>query len=146
VTLLGNGAETVRSFVQTSSVWPIIEHLGPAPLEQRVKFFKQADLFVLPTYAEGMPVAVLEAMAAGLPVITTRVGGIPELIEDGVEGFLIAPGDVEALADRITRLIRDPSERRRMSERGQAKARNFDEKLFLARLGAQLRLATDRTL
>jgi glycosyltransferase involved in cell wall biosynthesis len=84
-------------------------------------------------------------MAAGLPVIATHVGGIPELIEDGVEGYLIAPGDVEALADRITRLIRDPSERRRMGERGQSKARKFDEKLVLARLGAQLRLASSRT-
>jgi O-antigen/teichoic acid export membrane protein/glycosyltransferase involved in cell wall biosynthesis len=145
VTLLGNGAETIRPFAQTSSVWPLIEHLGPAPLEKRVKFFKQADLFVLPTYAEGMPVSVLEAMAAGLPVISTRVGGIPELIEDGVEGYLVAPGDVEALANRITRLIRDPSERRRMGERARAKARNFDEKLVLARLGAQLRIATDQT-
>lgn len=144
LTLLGDGAETLKPFFQNSGVWPLIEHLGPVKMEERVKYFKRADLFVLPTYAEGMPVAVIEAMAAGLPVIATRVGGIPELIDDGVEGYLVAPGDVEALADRIARLIRDPSERQRMGKRGQVKARKFDEKLILTRLGAQLRLATGR--
>jgi glycosyltransferase involved in cell wall biosynthesis len=68
-----------------------------------------ASIYLLPSYNEGMPMSVLEAMAAGLPVITTPVGGIPEAVSDGVEGFLVQPGDVDALADRLTQLLLDPS-------------------------------------
>jgi len=60
---------------------------------------------------DGLPVALMEAMAAGRAVVSTRVAGIPELIEDGVSGVLVAPGDEEALADAIERLARDPASR-----------------------------------
>jgi glycosyltransferase involved in cell wall biosynthesis len=142
--MLGRGAETIEPLCRESGLWPVIDHFGAVPLDERVTFFKWADLFVLPTYAEGMPMVVLEAMAAGLPIISTPVGGIPELIENGVEGFLVEPGDVNALADRITRLVEDRTERQQMGARGQAKAREFDLSLVLERLGAELRAATDR--
>jgi glycosyltransferase involved in cell wall biosynthesis len=76
----------------------------------------QADCFVLPSYAEGLPMAMLEAMACGLPVIATTVGGIPEVITDGKEGFLVAPGDIGALADRMIKLARDISLRQLMGQ------------------------------
>ena len=85
-----------------------------------------ADCLVLPSYAEGLPMAVLEAMARGRPVIATNVGAIPEAITDGREGFLIEPGDVDALADRMVRLSRDAGLRRAM---GRA-ARRRAEKAF----------------
>jgi glycosyltransferase involved in cell wall biosynthesis len=78
--------------------------------------FKRASCFVLPSYAEGLPMAMLEAMAHGMPVIATRVGAIPEVVTDGVEGFLIEPGDVAALADRMVQMERDPSLRHRMGQ------------------------------
>jgi glycosyltransferase involved in cell wall biosynthesis len=81
-----------------------------------------ADCLVLPSYAEGLPMAVLEAMAYGLPVIATRVGAIPEAVTDGQEGFLIEPGDVEALADRLLRLAEDVSLRRRMGQAARRRA------------------------
>ncbi len=139
--MLGRCAETIEAFCRESGLWPIIDHFGSVPLSERAIFFKWADLFVLPTYAEGMPMVVLEAMAAGLPVISTPVGGIPELIEEGVEGLLVQPGDVGALADRITQLVEDKVERQRMGVRGQAKAREFDLSLILERLGGELRAA-----
>ena len=138
--MLGRCTETIEAFCRESGLWPIIDHFGSVPLNERAIFFKWADLFVLPTYAEGMPMVVLEAMAAGLPIITTSVGGIPELIEDGVEGLLIQPGDVGALADRITQLVEDKLERQRMGARGQAKACEFDLSLILERLGGELRV------
>ena len=65
--------------------------------------------------------AILEGMAYGLPVISTKVGAIPEVITDGVEGFLIEPGDVEALADRMVRLDTDSALRQRMGEAARAR-------------------------
>jgi O-antigen/teichoic acid export membrane protein/glycosyltransferase involved in cell wall biosynthesis len=139
VMMLGHGVEKIRPSLERSVAWPRIEHLGPVAADQRISFFKHADIFVLPTYAEGMPVSVLEAMAAGLPVITTPVGGIPELIEDGVEGFLISPGDVQALEDRIALLVGDAKLRQRMGARARLKAQQFDESIMMERLGELLR-------
>ncbi len=65
--------------------------------------------------------AILEALAAGLPIVTTRVGASPELIEEGVNGYLVAPGDVDALRQQMERLIRDPALRWKMGENNRRK-------------------------
>lgn len=71
-------------------------------------------LFILPSYAEGMPMALLEAMSWGLPVIATPVGGIPQVIEHDVNGLLVPAGDIDGLAANITRLMKDPALRERL--------------------------------
>jgi len=76
------------------------------------------DILVLPSYAEGLPVAVLEAMAAGLAVITTPVGAIPDLVLDGETGFLVNAGDIDALTDRLVRLVADPALRQSLGAEG----------------------------
>ncbi|MBI3997411.1 MAG: glycosyltransferase family 4 protein [Armatimonadetes bacterium] len=81
-----------------------------------------SDIFVLPSRWEGLPFAVIEAMMAGLPVVAARVGGLPELIEDGVTGLLVPPGDPPALAAALRRLIVDPALRRQMGSAGREKA------------------------
>ena len=139
--MLGQLSGTIEELCHESGLRPLIDHLGPVSLDERIAFFKRADIFILPTYAEGLPIAALEAMAAGLPVITTPVGGIPELVDDGVEGYLVEPGDAEALADRIAYLIYDPEQRQLMGRRAQAKARQFDWSIVLAQLGMELRQA-----
>ncbi|HTX06113.1 MAG TPA: glycosyltransferase [Steroidobacteraceae bacterium] len=73
-----------------------------------------ATIFVLPSYIEGMPMALLEAMSFGLPAIATAVGGVPEVITPEVNGLLVAPGDIEALAAAIARLMSDPRLRQRL--------------------------------
>ena len=105
-----------------------------AGLEDHVRFLgvlagpaKQAALasagcVVLPSYVEAMPMAILEAMAHGRAVIATGVGAVAEVITDGVEGFLIAAGDADALADAMTRLAEDPSLRQRMGRAGRRRA------------------------
>jgi glycosyltransferase involved in cell wall biosynthesis len=82
------------------------------------RFLPSCDVAVLSSWTEGLPVIVLEALAAGVPVVATAVGGTPEVIEDGINGFLVPPGDPAALAQRIRDALRDDSLRRGMGERG----------------------------
>ena len=76
--------------------------------EELINLYRTADLFVLPTRADSHSIASLEAMAMGLPVIATNVGGIPDIILDGETGYMIKPDDAEALADRLTRFVSHP--------------------------------------
>jgi len=80
------------------------------------------DTFVLSSDTEGLPLVVLEAMATGLPVLSTRVGGVPTVLDDGETGFLVPIGDAAALRDRVARLHRDPTASRACGERARAAA------------------------
>jgi glycosyltransferase involved in cell wall biosynthesis len=79
------------------------------------------DVFCLPSFAEGLPLVVLEAMAQGKPVVATPVGGTPELVVDGETGVLVPPGDADALARALTELLADPPRAARMGEAGRAR-------------------------
>ena len=72
---------------------------------QKYERFARADIFALPTHAEGMPIAILEAMAGAIPVVASSVAGIPDMITNGKEGLLIPCGDVEALTESINTLL-----------------------------------------
>ncbi len=96
-------------------------HRGLEPYaDELLELYRDADLFVLPTRADCLAVVLGEAMAASLPVITTRVGGHAEAVEDGESGYVIDPDDPTALRDRIERLVADPVLRARMGARGRA--------------------------
>lgn len=86
------------------------------------KCLKESGIFLFPSYYEGMPMAVLEAMAYGMAIVTTRVGGIPHLLEDGGSGYLCEPGDIEGLSKRLLELSKDGDKRRKMGERARQKA------------------------
>ena len=86
------------------------------------KCLKESGILLFPSYYEGMPMAVLEAMAYGMAIVTTRVGGIPHLLEDGVSGYLCEPGDIEGLSKRLLELSKDGDKRRKMGERARQKA------------------------
>jgi glycosyltransferase involved in cell wall biosynthesis len=79
------------------------------------------DIFVLPSLSEGIPMALLEAMAASRAVVASRVGGVPEIIEDGVEGFLVEPMDVNSLTERCLRLIQSPDMAQKMGQTARAR-------------------------
>ncbi len=83
------------------------------------RFYASIDIFVLPSYNEGMPMTVLEAMAAGKPVIATRAGSIPDIVRHGETGLLYTPGDRASLAGSLSRLAGEPELARRMGARGQ---------------------------
>jgi glycosyltransferase involved in cell wall biosynthesis len=86
---------------------------------------RAADLFVVSSYLEGMGTSTLDAMAAGLPVVATRVGGIPEIVSDGVTGLLVPARDPRALADAILRLAGDAELRDRFGGAARVQVRAF---------------------
>jgi glycosyltransferase involved in cell wall biosynthesis len=100
-------AAQIREVCEQEGVSPYVQIPGPATGQDKLDLFLSSSIFVLPSYMENFPYAVLEAMACGLPVIATPVGALPEVVEEGVNGFLIAPGDYRALAERIALLARD---------------------------------------
>jgi glycosyltransferase involved in cell wall biosynthesis len=98
-----------------------IKFPGMVTGEEKISLLSRANIFILPSYHENLPVAILEAMAMGIPIVATSVAGIPELIEDSKNGFLIQPGDCSALADRIIQLSQDPNLCQTMAEANIAK-------------------------
>jgi glycosyltransferase involved in cell wall biosynthesis len=96
-----------------------VAFLGPVDASARRKLLRDADVFLLPSHAEGMPNAVLEAMAAGLPVIATPVGALPEMLPEGV---LVPPGDASAIARAVLDLARDSVRRRELGRRNHLRA------------------------
>jgi glycosyltransferase involved in cell wall biosynthesis len=83
------------------------------------------DVFVLPSLFEGLPLAILEAMAAGRPVVATAVDGVPEIVKDGVTGFLVSPGNPAQLARALVRLLRDPRTAARFGDAARQRAQDF---------------------
>ena len=99
--------------------------LGSVSDEEKNRAPQNSQLFILPSYAEGQPLSILEAMASGLPIISTKVGSIPEIIIDDVNGYVIAPGDSESLVKYINHLATDEEVRRRISENNMNCAKNL---------------------
>jgi glycosyltransferase involved in cell wall biosynthesis len=107
----------------------VVQQLG---LNDRVTFlgwqtdlaplFERWDVFAMPSIEEAFGIAALEAMAAGLPVVATNVGGVPELVEHGKTGWLVPPGDPVALSERLTALLVDPQQQRLMGAAGRRRA------------------------
>ena len=73
---------------------------------EKDKLLQESTLFMLPSYQEGLPMAILDAMAYGLPIVSTYVGGIPQLIQNGESGYLAQPGDCQAIADGILQYLK----------------------------------------
>ncbi len=98
---------------------------GQVPPEEIPVYMAAADIFVLPSLSEGVPNVLLEAMAAGLPVVATDVGGVPELIADGENGLLVKPGNSEQLAAKLLALLKDDALRERMALRNRREAKKY---------------------
>jgi glycosyltransferase involved in cell wall biosynthesis len=105
-----------------------VQFAGQISQAELAAWMRCACMFALPTYSEGLPRVVFEAMAAKLPVIASGVSGVPEIVHDGVTGFTVSPGDELELGEKIRWLLRHPDEAREMGER----ARQITERIFSA--------------
>jgi|GEM_PF-202934 len=117
--------EKIKALCVSRGIEKNVVLLGWLDKERLLEVFRAAHVFLLPSYQECFPVSILEAMAAGLPVVSTKVGGIPEMIEDGVNGFLVRPGQVRELYDRVMALLKDSSMREDMRRNNIKKAQDM---------------------
>jgi glycosyltransferase involved in cell wall biosynthesis len=139
LTIVGDGPGRARleARIATLGLENHVRLTGAQSQADVARWMAWADVFVLPSFAEGLPIVLMEAMAARRAVVATRIAGIPELVEDGVNGFLVAASDVDALADRVERLLGDPDMRLAMGDAGRAKVvADHDVRLQGERLAA----------
>ena len=116
--MVGDGPDR-NQVEQLAGELGIVRHcLFPGYQEEVGQFFSAFDVFVLPSGNEGTPVTAIEALAGGCPVVATRVGGVPDVVRDGEDGFLVEPGAVDELAERLAQLAADPKLRARMGASG----------------------------
>lgn len=110
---------------------------GPVGQDELPAVFTRHDVFCLPSFAEGVPVVLMEAMAAGLPVVGTRIAGVPELVEHGQTGLLVAPGRVDLLVEALSEVVDAPDRTVRMSANARLKVeKDFDAERCAADLAA----------
>lgn len=125
--LAGHAGEDAKSWLDTMARPPLaghVEHTGYVPENRREEILKGAQMFVLPSFEEGFGLTALEAMSAGVPVVASNRGSLPEVVGDA--GLLIDPDDVESLVDAMARLARDPELRAVCAQRGLERSREFN--------------------
>ena len=134
--LCGDGDfKKIQDIIMSKRLETNVKLLGYVDERKKRKVFLSSSIFVLPSYFEGMPRCLLEAMSYSLPVVTTRVDGIPELVEDGVTGILIEPGDINALAYKIITLLKEDRIRNEMGRNARLSVQtNFNVDAKLAEL------------
>ena len=127
ITFAGDGeVEQVRECIRSHGVDGAVEVIGWVDPSTRDQLLTESAIFVLPSYNEGLPMAMLEAMAHGVVPVTTPVGAIPEVVTDGVDGLLVKPGDPKQLAAALQSLVVDDELRDRLAKAAFARAAEFD--------------------
>jgi colanic acid/amylovoran biosynthesis glycosyltransferase len=129
LTVVGDGPDRAELEKMTEELGLVerVKFIGYQSQAEVRQHLQQTDVFVLPSFAEGVPVVLMEAMAAGIPVVATQIAGVSELVEDGISGYLVPPGDPDSLAKRIELLLSDRSLRAKFGASGRLKVENdFD--------------------
>jgi glycosyltransferase involved in cell wall biosynthesis len=123
LTVVGDGPDRAALEQQTADLGLTdrVKYVGYQSQTEVRQHLQQTDVFVMASFAEGVPVVLMEAMAAGVPVVATQIAGVSELVEHEVNGFLVPAGDAVSLSDRIGELIDDASLRSRFGTAGRAK-------------------------
>ncbi|MFW6198924.1 MAG: glycosyltransferase, partial [Acidobacteriota bacterium] len=130
--LVGDGPlrDDVEAMIDELELGGTVRLLGARPQEEVARRMSEASVLVLPSVVapdgqmEGIPVVLMEAMASGCPVVSSRISGIPELVRDGVDGILTEPGDAAAVAAAVRRILEDPAEAERLAQNARAAVRS----------------------
>ncbi len=138
--VLGDGPERepLRQLAVDRGVAGRIRFLGGGTRDDVLRLFRAADAAILPSSWENFPHTVVEALAVGTPVVATAVGGVPEIVVDGVNGLLVPPGDLEALTGAIDRVMRDRALRERLAAAAAASVEPLREEALLEQIEAIL--------
>lgn len=129
--------DALRAHIAAQGIADAVEVLGWVGPDDKRAQFQRSAIFALPSYDEGLPMAMLEAMAQAKAVVVTPVGGIPEAVQDGEHALLVPPGDVPALAGALARLLDDAALRARLGQQARARViERYAAERVLARVGA----------
>ncbi len=119
VVMVGNGPikNKIQEHIRTRNLFNVktVNHLSHSEL---LEYYHKSRIYILPSYYEGLPTTVLEAMACKLPVVASNVSGIPEAIEEGVTGYMLSPGDIKGFYSRIVEMLENPEKQRNFGEMG----------------------------
>ncbi len=126
--------DRVLNFIKDNDLGGIVKFVGWVSGDDKATILSKTDILILPSYYEGLPISILEAMSYAMPVITTPVGGIPEVVTDGVEGTLFTPGDKAAMTRAIDRYIECPGLIIKQGNAGWEKSKLFSPEHIVNRL------------
>lgn len=129
LTIVGNGAWRGRLQQQIDELGLTDAVTITGTVGNVEDYLAAADLYVASSLFEGLPLSILEAMAAGLPVVSTKVGGVPDIVRHGENGLLVPPGDAEAYVAALTELVENNEKRTAYAARSKALSKNYDEEL-----------------
>ena len=134
--LVGNGEErqSLQGLTKELDLEEDVTFVGKVPNEEIPQYMIASDVFVLPSLSESFGIVNLEAMACGLPIVATKVGGLPEIIEEGKNGFLVEPKNLEQIAEKVRLLLGDDELRRRISENNKTRVKEYSWESVVDRL------------
>ncbi len=144
--IVGEGDErpALEKAIEDLGLQQTVHLLGMKNPSEMPKYYRRADIFVLPSVNEGAGGVLMEAQAAGVPIVASQIGGIPEAVQEGKTGRLVPPRDPVALADAIEELIREPQLRLELGRNGRVNARRFDTAVIGSRLVEIYRSAIEK--
>lgn len=140
----GNGeVDQVQQRIRELGLECVVVFEGWVAGEKKTDLLNMADVYIMPSYNEGLPISILEAMAYGLPIISTPVGGIPEILVDNENGILVAPGDRKAIGKAVLRMVKDEDFRRKAGESSYRKVQPYFPESVSGKLEAMYRELLD---
>lgn len=150
--LLGEGEQfqEVQSIVKKSKLVNEVIFTGNVPVEDIPCYMAASDIFVLPSLSEGFPLVIIEAMASGLPIVATKVTGLPEIVKDGENGFLVEAKNPDQIAEKVLLLLKDDNLRERISKINKERSKEYSlenvvdklEKIYLEIINKNKKIKT----
>jgi glycosyltransferase involved in cell wall biosynthesis len=122
--------EETKAYAKELGLEKSVTFTGGLPKEEWLALAQNYDIFINPTNFDNLPVSIVEAMALGFPIVSTNVGGLPYLIEDGIDGLLVDKNDDKAMSEKIAQLLSDPKLCKKLSQNGRKKADTYDWKVI----------------
>lgn len=134
--IVGDGEERkyLENLVRNLNIERYVTFVGKVPNEKVPEYMAASDVFVLPSLSEGFPVTVVEAMASGLPIVATNIRGLPEIIKNGENGFLVKPESPIEIAEKVLLLLEDDELRERISRNNKGKAKEYSWEAIIGKL------------